>query len=102
MFLTVPNLPPSVVESLVLSALILQILLRNFGEASNGEIIFGYWRQDSYRDSFLPLPASSGNNSTRNAKEIREEFKNNFCVEGAIDWKWEIYYDAANFLSVER
>lgn len=52
-----------------------------------GEVIPGTWRDDAPRESFLDLEASSSKNSTRFAKEMREEFTSWFNNEGDVPWQ---------------
>ena len=39
---------------------------------------------------FLPI-ANSGHNGKISAKSIRDEFKDYFITEGALEWQWKYY-----------
>ena len=55
---------------------------------TTGEIIEGTWRNDQPTESWLPLSLNKANNSTQEAKAIREEFKEYFYNEGCVFWQW--------------
>ena len=52
-----------------------------------GGVIPGTWRNDTPRDSFLDLESSLSRNSTRVAKEMRQEFTRWFNNEGDVEWQ---------------
>lgn len=52
-----------------------------------GQFIPGTWRDDTHRESFLDLEVSLSRNSTRVAKEMREEFTSWFNNEGDVTWQ---------------
>ena len=52
-----------------------------------GEITAGTWRNDTPRDSFLDLQGSLLRNSTKAAKEMRQEFTRWFNNEGDVEWQ---------------
>lgn len=52
-----------------------------------GEFIPDTWRDDTHRESFLDLEVSLSRNSTRVAKEMREEFTSWFNNEGDVTWQ---------------
>ena len=55
-------------------------------------MVSGEWKRDS--DDITGLVnikrAGSFNNHSRNACQIRNEFKEYFCNQGAIDWQWDM------------
>ena len=56
-------------------------------DSNTGEVFPGTWRDDTLRESFLDLEASLSRNSTRVAKEMREEFTSWFNNEGDVAWQ---------------
>ncbi|KAK2555490.1 hypothetical protein P5673_022828 [Acropora cervicornis] len=52
-----------------------------------GEFIPGTWRDDTHRESSLDLEVSLSRNSTRVAKEMREEFTSWFNNEVDVTWQ---------------
>lgn len=56
-------------------------------DSNTGEVSPGTWRDDTLRESFLDLEASLSRNSTRVAKEMREEFTSWFNNEGDVAWQ---------------
>ena len=52
-------------------------------------IVSGSWRDNVTVGSMLPLQKlAHGNKPSSNAKEVREEFKEYFFEEGAVNWQW--------------
>lgn len=55
--------------------------------SENGSMNFGTWRQEIGND--LPgLAQQSGNRSSNNVREIREEFCDYFKTNGQVAWQW--------------
>ena len=99
-FFTTINLEPKIVENIVLSALALHIMLikkpayrsGNLADCilENGDIREGDWREDAPSDTFHALQVTqSGHNASVTAKAIRDDFKDFFMNEGAVDWQWK-------------
>ena len=58
-------------------------------EDKYGTLSPGLWRVGHAPSTLLDIRVpSTGHNSSNNAKEIREIFKEYFCNEGAIPWQW--------------
>ena len=57
-------------------------------DLSNDEIIYGDWRSDVPTNTWFDLQPSYSRNATKQAKEIREEFKDHFMKEGSVPWQW--------------
>ena len=57
-------------------------------EDMSGNIIPGTWRNDLPKDSWLDLEPSVNRNPSRQAKDVREEFKRFFMNEGTVPWQW--------------
>ena len=56
----------------------------------NGNLTEGKWRKDITGDIFYPLRTPrSGHNAKTSAKAIRDEFKDYFITEGALEWQWK-------------
>ena len=54
-----------------------------------GGIVPGSWRDNVTVGCMLPLQKlAHGNKPSSNAKEVREEFKEYFFEEGAVNWQW--------------
>ena len=52
-------------------------------------IIEGSWRKEQPNDTWFSLSNNIyGNRSSNEAKSIRDEFKDYFVMEGAVDWQW--------------
>ena len=95
-------LKPEKVKLITYSCLILYIFLRS--ESTSGKIyippnlldfedmsdniIPGAWRNDVPKDSWLDLEPSVNRNPSRQAKDVREEFKRFFMNEGTVPWQW--------------
>ena len=59
-------------------------------ENRSGELNPGTWRTDPPSNSVLPLQVpSTGHNASKDAKHVRELFKDYFCNEGAVEWQWD-------------
>jgi len=58
---------------------------------STGEIVLGSWRDDGTPSkNLLPLAMLRyGNNPSNHAKRVRDELKEYFNCEGAVDWQWD-------------
>ena len=96
-------LHPDKLNSLVLSTLALHNMLRASPESRNvytpcsftdsidsdGRIVDGEWRQEK-NSVLIPLQQrSSGNNPSLSAKQTRDNFKDYFVSEGAVEWQWK-------------
>ena len=57
-------------------------------EDMSGNIIPGAWRNDVLKHSWLDLEPSVNRNPSRQAKDVREEFKRFFMNEGTVPWQW--------------
>ena len=57
-------------------------------ELSNDEIIYGDWRSDVPTNTWFDLQPSYSINATKQAKEILEEFKDQFMQEESVPWQW--------------
>ena len=59
-------------------------------DGRNG-LVQGEWRRDS-DDITGPvnIRRAGSNNHSRNASQIRNEFKEYFCNEVTIDWEWDM------------
>ena len=57
-------------------------------DLSNDEIIYGDWMSDVPTNIWFDLQPSYSRNTTKQAKEIQEEFKDHFMKEGSIPWQW--------------
>jgi len=99
-FFTTINLEPKYVENLVLSTLALHnMLIKNPAYRSgnladstleNGDVREGEWRDNVTTDTFHPLQIPrSGHNASATAKVVRDEFKDYFMNEGAVEWQWK-------------
>ena len=62
--------------------------LINVEDLLNDEIIYGDWRSDVPTNTWFDLQPSYSRNATKQAKEIREEFKDHFMKEGSVPWQW--------------
>ena len=59
-------------------------------ENSSGGFNPGFWRKDPPRNSVLPLQIPQcGHNASKDAKQVREIFKDYFFNEGAVEWQWD-------------
>lgn len=56
-------------------------------ENDNGSITHGTWRD--VPSQLTPVGQTSSNTRTKNAAEIRDEFKSYFNEEGAVPWQWD-------------
>ena len=94
-------LSPEKIETLAMAALVLHNYLRSTTSKScycpvglvdnqeNGSLVPGRWREESPSESFLPLAVSRrGHNPSKNAKCVRDTFKEYFFAEGSVDWQW--------------
>ena len=102
-FRSVILLPPTTIEVMLMSTLTIHNFLRQSPSRSiycpaglldlenrSGDFIPGIWCNDSSANSVLPLPVpSTGHNASKDAKRVRETFKEYFCNEGAVDWQWD-------------
>ena len=94
-------LKPEKVKLITYSCLILHNFLRS--ESTSGKIyiplnlldfedmsgnIPGAWRIDVPKDSWLDLEPPVNRNPSRQAKDVREEFKRFFMNEGTVPWQW--------------
>ena len=60
-------------------------------DPATGAVRPGFWRQENNGQSLLSLTVPrSGHNASRDAKEIRDSFKDYFFCEGAVDWQWNM------------
>ena len=57
-------------------------------ELSNDGIIYGDWRSDVPTNTWFYLQPSYSRNATKQAKEIRGEFKDQFIQEESVLWQW--------------
>ena len=57
-------------------------------DLSNDEIIYGGWRSDVPTNTWFDLQPPYSKNATKQANEIREEFKDHFMKEGSVPWQW--------------
>ena len=94
--------PPRTIEVMLMSTLIIHNFLRQSPSRSiycpvglldlenrSGDFIPGIWHNDSSANSVLPLHVpSTGHNASKDAKRVRETFKEYFCNEGAVGWQW--------------
>ena len=55
---------------------------------SNDEIIYGDWRSDVPTNTWFDVQPSYSRNAIKEAKEIREEFKDHFMKERSVPWQW--------------
>ena len=56
----------------------------------NRNLTEGEWRKDITGDTFYPLQTPrSKQNAKISAKAIRDEFKDYFITEGALEWQWK-------------
>jgi len=56
----------------------------------NGDVREGEWRDNVTTDTFHPLQIPrSGHNASATAKVVRDEFKDYFMNEGAVEWQWK-------------
>ena len=56
-------------------------------DGPNGQVP-GEWRRDNNDiKGLVNIGRASSNNRSRNACQIRNEFKEYFCIEGATDWQ---------------
>ena len=95
-------LSPETIEDVTMTALTLHNYLRKSQsrviycptgladrEDKYGTLSPGLWRAGHAPSTLLDIRVpSTGHNSSNNAKEIREIFKEYFCNEGAIPWQW--------------
>ena len=94
-------LSPEKIETLAMATLVLHNYLRSTTSKScycpvglvdnqeNGSLVPGRWREESSPVSFLPLAVSRrGHNPSKNAKCVRDTFKEYFSAEGFVDWQW--------------
>ena len=59
-------------------------------ENSSGDFNPGFWRKDPPRNFVLRLQIpQSGHNASKDAKQVREIFKDYFFNEGAVEWQWD-------------
>ena len=99
-YFTIINLEPKIFKDVVLTTLILhKMLIRRtdllnvYRPASlvdhvdeNGYLTEGEWRTDITGQIFYPLQTHrSGNSAKISAKAIRDEFKDYFITEGALE-----------------
>ena len=102
-FFTIIKLNPEFVKEIVLTTLILHNMLIKSPnsmsvyrprslvdfEDENGNVTPGEWRNDVITDSFYPLQVPrTGHNATKSAKSVRDDFKDYFVNEGAVEWQW--------------
>ena len=57
-------------------------------DLSNDEIIYGDWMFDVPTNTWFDLQPSYSRNATKQAKEIRKEFKGHFMKEGSVPRQW--------------
>ena len=96
------TLQPEKVKIITFAILILHNFLRSessFGriyvppnlieveDLSNDEIIYGGRRSDFLPNTWFDLQPSYSRNTTKQAKEIQEEFKDHFMKEGSVPWQ---------------
>lgn len=62
--------------------------LIDFDDLGNNTVIPGDWRKDAPNGTWNNLQPSISKNSTKQAKEIREDFKQFFTNEGSVPWQW--------------
>lgn len=55
---------------------------------NTGKIQEGSWRSDPQQ--LIPLQPTQNKNSTISAKEVRNNFCQNFNTEGAVPWQWKM------------
>ncbi|CAB4001870.1 Hypothetical predicted protein [Paramuricea clavata] len=48
----------------------------------------GEWRNHDSSDGLIPIARTGSNNYSRTAKQVRDDFKDYFMNEGAVDWQW--------------
>ena len=54
-------------------------------------LVSGEWRRDSDDiTGLVNIRRACLNNHSRNACQIRNEFKEYFCNQGAIGWQWDM------------
>lgn len=100
---TIP-LSPKRVENIILTTLALHNMLCKSQTSQNtyrpnvlvdsfddeGNLIEGEWREENDLEHFHPLQVpKTGHNSTVSAKTTRENFKDFFMAEGAVQWQWK-------------
>ena len=99
-FFTTINLEPKHVENIVLSALTLHNMLvknpdyrpSNLADTllEDGEVLEEEWLDNAATNSFYPLQIPRrGHNPSIAAKTVRDNFKDYFMNEGAVDWQWK-------------
>ena len=102
-FRSVILLPPKTIEIMLMATLTIHNFLRKSpsrniycpagladSENRSGELNPGTWRIDPPSNSVLPLQVpSTGHNASKDAKHVRELFKDYFCNGGAVEWQWD-------------
>ena len=48
----------------------------------------GEWRNYDSSNGLIPIARTGSNNYSRTAKQVRDDFKDYFMNEGAVDWQW--------------
>ena len=63
----------------------------SFTDQTTTGVLDGEWRREGKGDGFPPIPRVGSNNYSREAKRIRDQFKDYFCSpEGAVSWQWNM------------
>ncbi|XP_046841836.1 uncharacterized protein LOC124435948 [Xenia sp. Carnegie-2017] len=83
-FRSVLLLSPRAIEDLVLAAIILHNYLRKRTSYSIYCPV-GITDNETSEGELIP-----GHNATTEAKNIRDNFKEYFCNEGAVEWQWNL------------
>lgn len=85
-------LPPEMVKSLVLAALVLHNYLRARGlaheENAEGNVIPAPWRSEENKPQWEDFVSSGSNHYPYGARKIRQEYLEYFNHEGAVSWQW--------------
>ena len=96
------NLNESNVFTVVLASVVLHNMLREksadtytpagFADEidSNGYMRESTWREEVGSELLCPLQLAKNNNFSRNAEEIRNDFKDYFYGPGAVPWQWKV------------
>ena len=58
---------------------------------------FGMWREEAQScEGLIEIQSQGSNNYSKEAKKVRDDFKDYFCKEGTLSWQWQIVRSTAN------
>eukprot|EP00112_Aurelia_sp_Birch-Aquarium-sp1_P020473 Seg529.1 transcript_id=Seg529.1/GoldUCD/mRNA.D3Y31 product="Protein ALP1-like" protein_id=Seg529.1/GoldUCD/D3Y31 len=101
-FRSVILLPPESIRTITMATLTIHNFLRKSKSRKiycpvgmtdsvdqDGELSPGMWCNDAATNSLISLPPPpKGHNACKNAKKVRDIFKDYFWNEGAVEWQW--------------